>query len=140
MANIWEKPFTDQSSAFGTGQQANPFYQPGNMYGAEQDYNSSPISEAIREQNPQLAYAQYGNNVGLGTQNDRFQRWFYDQYPDFQRGYGMATMANPLLTIDSYMNTLPSLSALMQRYNMQSPGARGVNDSVFAPSARWINR
>lgn len=138
MANIWDKPFTDQST--NQSQAPNPYYQSGSTYGADVDYNTSPISGAIREQNPQLAYAQYGNNIGLTNQDSQFQQWYYNQYPEFQRGYGLATMANPYLTIDDYTATLPNLAALMQRYQMESPDRRGIRDANFAPVARWITR
>lgn len=137
MPNIWEKPFTQ---AGGSSSQLNPFFDSNNLYGADQSYNNSPVSSTIREQNPQLAYSQYGNNLGVGGQNQNFQQWFYNQYPEFQRGYGQATMVNPYITIDDYMKTLPSLNALMQRFQQLAPTERGLRNSLYAPIARWINR
>lgn len=137
MADIWSKPFTQQTQP---SAQLNPFYNPGSTYGSAQDWNDTPLSGQIREQNPQLAYTQYGQNIGLTNQNSAFRDWFYNQYPEFQRGYGLATLRNPLITVDQYMETLPGMDALRQVFMQQSPGARGERASVYAPAARWIGR
>lgn len=137
MANIWERPFTDPSSAQST---SNPYYQPGNSYGGSQDWYNTPISETIREQNLDLAYSNYGNQVGINNQNTAFRDWFYSEYPQFQRAYGLATMHNPLITIDDFVGTLPGYGQLQQMFQQQSPYQRGERNPLYSPISRWISR
>lgn len=118
----------------------NPFFQPGSTYGAPSSWNTTPVAGAIREQNPQLAFAQYGQNLGIADTDSAFNQWFYQQFPRFNRGYGLATLENPMLRIDDFLATLPGLQALQQQYNMASPAARGLSYGTNAPIVRWINR
>lgn len=135
MANIWDKPFTQQSST-----PANPFFDPSSTYGGDRDWTNTPLAGQIREQNPQLAYTQYGNQSGVSGNDGAFRNWFYQQYPEFQRGYGMATLRNPLITMDEYLKTLPSMDALRQQYMRESPYERGIRNAIYAPVSRWISR
>lgn len=135
MASIWEKPFTQNSQS-----STNPFYDANNSYFGTQDWNNTPVAGTIREQNPDLAYTQYGQNIGLTNQNSAFRDWFYNQYPEFQRGYGLATLRNPLITMDQYMTTLPNMNALRSLFMQQSPYQRGERNPLYAPPSRWINR
>jgi hypothetical protein len=139
MANIWDKPFTTPG-AQSTGQASNVFYNPGSTYGADRNWNNSPLGGTIREQNPNLAYAQYGQGMGIGDNDTAFNRWFYQQFPRFQNAYGMATLQNPLQTIDQFMRTLPGLQQLQAQYQSMSPTARGLNYNSMAPQVRWIGR
>jgi hypothetical protein len=138
MATIWDQqPFGGASPP--PASSGNTFYNGGN-YGQTQNWNDSPLGGIIREQNPQLAYAQYGQGIGVGDNDSAFNRWFYNQFPRFERGYGLATLQNPTLRMDSYLQTLPGMQALQQQYNLSSPGARGLSIGTFAPSTRWIGR
>ena len=138
MAFQWGAPV---ANAYGNGApaqyqaQTNPqygssmYYQPGSTYGADQSYNTSPVSGTIREQNPQLAYTQYGQQIGIGDQDSPFNNWFFQQYPRFQRAYGQATLQNPFITIDDFLKTLPSLQQVQRQYMMQAPRQRGLDYS-----------
>ena len=139
MASIWDKPFTEQSPN-GNQYSSNPYFDPNSNYGAESNGYDSPISGTIREQNPELAYAMYGQNMGVSDQNTAFRDWFFNQYPEFQRGHGMALLQNPFLTMDEYTSTLPSIQALQQIFRRQDPYARGERNPLYAPIARWITR
>jgi len=136
MANIWERGFSQQPQATTT----NTFFNPSSPYGGTKDWNTTPVAGQIREQNPQLAYAQYGDRIGVTNQNSAFRDWFFNQYPEFQRGYGLATLRNPLINIDQFTGTLPTLEALQQLFAQQSPYQRGERNAVYAPPARWITR
>lgn len=154
MANIWDydpnrsgiTPSTPpMSPVFTPYQQPGPatpytgYYQPG-TYGATQDWFNTPISQQMREQNQNLAYGAYGNKLGIENNSTPFNKWFYSQYPKFQQSYGMASMENPLLTVDQFLGTLPGYSQIQQQYQLQSPQARGENPNQFSPSVRWMNR
>ena len=135
--SIWDKPFT-ASQAPGPG--SNPFFNPQSNYGADRDWNSTPLAGTIREQNPNLAYAQYGQRLGIGDNDSAFNRWFYQQFPRFQNAQGMAVLENPLMTIDQFLATMPGLDQLRAQFQSMSPAARGLNYSSMAPSVRWIGR
>ncbi len=152
MANIWDydpnfsgavTPNYQISPTF-TPTNAQPqnylgYYQPGS-YGATQDWFNTPLSQQMREQNQNLAYGYYGNNLGIENNDSPFNKWFYNQFPRFQQAYGMASMENPLLTVDDFLKTLPGMNQLQQQYQMQSPTARGENYGLYAPTPRWMNR
>ena len=78
--------------------------------------------------------------MGIGDNDTAFNRWFYQQFPRFQNAYGMATLQNPLQTIDQFMKTLPGIQQLQQQYQSMSPTARGLNYNSNAPQVRWIGR
>lgn len=122
-----------------TPSQYTGYYHPGS-YGGDQNWFSTPISQQMREQNQNLAYGYYGNNLGIQNNDSPFNRWFYNQFPKFQQAYGMASMENPLLTVDQFLSTLPSYAQLQQNYQMQSPSQRGENYGLYAPTVRWLNR
>ena len=135
----WNKSFTD-SSVPSAPRRDNPFFTPGLNYGAEKSWSDTPLAGNIREQAPQLAFAQYGQGQGIGDTDSAFNRWFYQQYPRFQRAYGLATLENPFITIDEFTKTLPSLDALMSQFQQLSAAQRGEERGNFAPVARWLNR
>ena len=135
--NIWQRPFADPSAQATT---TNQYYQPGNSYGGSQDWYDTPISESIREQNLDLAYADYGNQIGVNNHNTAFRDWFQSEFPQYQRAYGLATMRNPLITIDQFTQTLPGMAQLQQIFRQQSPYQRGERNQLYAPIARWITR
>jgi hypothetical protein len=146
-AYIWNQPFTQQnpdprpmSPIAQPAASTNMYYQPGNGYGADRDWNTTPIAGQIREQNPQLAYAQYGQGLGIGDTDSAFNRWFYQQFPRFKNAYGLATLDNPLITIDQFLRTMPGMQGLQQQFQMLSPQARGLNHNSYAPISRWITR
>ncbi len=135
----WNKPFTD-SSVPAAPTQGNVFFDPTSTYGAPTSWNNTPVAGMIREQAPQLAYSQYAQGQGVSDNDSPFSRWFYQQYPRFQRGYGLATLENPLITMDQFMKTLPSIQALQAQFQQLSPNQRGENTPQFAPVARWLGR
>lgn len=134
MAQWYTGPGTD------TGYGQSTFYNPRSTYGATQDWFNTPVGTQIREAAPQVAYAQYGTSQGIGDNQTAFSRWFYNQYPQFQRQYGQATLQNPFMNIDDFIKTLPGLQQLMQQFQSLSPQARGEQWSTFSPASRWISR
>lgn len=122
------------------GSSSNVFYKPGNGYGADRDWNSTPLTGQIRENAPSIAYAQYGQQQGIADNDNAFNRWFYQQFPRFQQAYGMATLDNPLITIDEFLKTMPGAGQLQGQFNQLSPQSRGLSYGAYAPSSRWITR
>lgn len=148
MASIWEIPgySTPNTQAAQTSQNPWPqgvrdlFYNGGN-YGQTQNWYDTPVGSTIREQNLNLAYGAYGNQQGIPQNNNAFNQWFYRQFPRFQQAYGMATMNNPLLTVDQFMGSLPNYGQLRNEFISQSPAAQQAQYSNFAPqNPRWLNR
>ncbi|HXI15854.1 MAG TPA: hypothetical protein VNM48_05740 [Chloroflexota bacterium] len=140
-------PYAGGPSASGFGQPASPtefsrsiFFQPTSGYGAPSSWQATPLAQNMRESAPQVAYATYGNRVGIGDNDQGFNNWFYQQFPRFQRAYGQATTVNPNLRIDEFIASLPGLEGLRRQYEAQTPDQRGLSPRNFAPSARWINR
>lgn len=143
MAFQWGQPYQQNTYSYtggGSPVGQNMFYQQGNTYGAAQNYNDSPLGSIIREKNPQLAYTQFGQNLGISDTDSPFNRWFLSQYPKFERGYGLATLQNPFITIDQFLATMPTLQQMMAQYQMLAPSQRGVQQGNFAPAVRWIGR
>ena len=136
----WNKPFTDSSVPVAPARD-NMFFTPGSTYGAgTTGWSDTPLAGNIREAAPQLAYSQYGQSQGIGDTDSAFNRWYYQQYPRFQRAYGLATLQNPFITMDDFMKTLPSLDALKAQFQHLSASQRGENNAQFAPIARWLGR
>ncbi len=140
MPSIWDTPGQQTQTFNAQPYGESAYYQPGNTYGADASWYDTPLSGMIREQSPQVAYAQYGSNQGIADNDQGFNRWFYQQYPRFQRAYGMATLQNPLITIDEFMKTLPGVEGLQRQYQALSPGARGMDYRNYSPVSRWIGR
>src|SRR5690606_6773917 len=135
------QPSTPTGSQANAGPNTNIWLQPGMNYGQTQDWYNTPISQAIREQNPRLAFNAWGARQGIPENDSTFSRWFNEtQFPRFQSAMGQATLYNPLLTIDQFLATLPSYQQLQSQFAALSPSARGANYSQYAPVARWINR
>lgn len=148
--NVWDiwqpntpspsNPSAVQSPQQWSAGQGNPFYNGGN-YGQTSDWYNSPIGENIREQNQQLAFGSWGQRQGIAQTDNAFNQWFYKtQFPRFQQAYGMATMDNPMLTIDQFLATMPTYTQLQNEYSAQSPLARGSNYAQYSPNVRWIPR
>ncbi len=154
MASIWDSSATYATNSPSTsttwpsgggggsgGASSNPFYNTGGNYGQNQDWYNSPIGENIREDNQQLAFQSWAQRQGISNTDNTFNRWLYStQFPRFQQAYGMATMDNPMLTIDQFLQTMPTYNTLLSEYNAMSPKARGSNQSDFAPNTRWAPR
>ena len=135
MASLWDNQVFQPPVTSG-----NLYFQPGSTYGAPTSWSNTEVGQMLREQNPDLAYSQYGQRIGVADSDNAFNRWFYQQVPRFQRAYGMATIENPMMRIDDFLATLPGLQALQQQFNMSSPSARGLSYGTYAPQVRWINR
>jgi hypothetical protein len=150
-SNVWDMGGTSQPAAptpapttpsnqgggWGGG---NIFYNGGN-YGQSQDWYNSPIGQNIREGNQGLAFASWANRLGVGNTDNTFSRWLNTtQKPRFAEAYGMASMDNPMLTIDQFLSTMPNYTQLQQEYNSLSPLARGTNIPNYAPAVRWVPR
>lgn len=139
MASIWDTPFTQGAPAAQSFGQ-DLFFQPGNTYGANQSFYDSPVSGIIRERQLPLAYSSFLNRQGVADTDTAFNRWAYQQFPRFERAYGMATMENPYITIDQFLATMPTVQGLQQQFQSLSPQMRGLDFGQTAPIARWIGR
>lgn len=140
---IWDIQGTStppNSAQWPSGAGGGDLFYNGGQYGQNQDWYNSPIGENIREDSPNLAYGSWASRMGIANNNQNFNQWFYKQFPRFQQAYGQATMDNPLLTIDQFMQTLPNRQQLMTEFNAQGPVARNADYSRFAPDARWLPR
>ena len=143
---LWDRPAGQTtgfggSNAFGAGPSGqNLFYQPGNTYGADRNWNTTPLAGTIREQNPQLAYTQWAGTQGVADSDSAFNRFVLSQFPKFERAYGLATLQNPLITIDDFLQTMPGIGQLMRQYQMLSPAQRGEEQRTYSPQIRWIGR
>lgn len=135
MANLWDVNRSTQP----VQPAATSWYNGGN-YGQTQNFYNSPIAGNIREQNPQIAFSSWANRQGVADTDNGFNRWFYQQYPRFDRARQMAILDNPMMTIDQFMQTLPNMQQLQQQWGMQAPGIRGANYAQVSPNARWIPR
>ena len=137
MAFLWGSPSTPASVSPSSA--TTPFWN-GTNYGATQNYATSPIAGAIREQNLPVAFSEYLSGIGIADNDSGFNRWAYQQFPRFQRGYQMATLQNPFMMLPDYMQTIGGLDAMKAAYNQASPSARGLAWNRFAPGVRWISR
>jgi hypothetical protein len=149
MASIWDVPGvnvpattpTNNWPTGGGGSNNGIWYNPSGNYGQSQDWYNSPIGENIREQDHSLAFSSWASRMGIPDNGNTFNQWLYQtQYPKFQQAYGMATMDNPLMTIDQFLQTLPNLDQLRSYYNQLGPQAAGMRYDQYAPNVRWITR
>ena len=145
---IWDLPSTgtppSQQSAptWPAGAGGGDLFYNGGNYGQTQDWYNSPIGQNYREQNDNIAYGSWANRMGIANNNQGFNRWFYNQFPNFQQARSQAAMDNPLMTIDQFLGTMPGYQQLMNAYNAQSANARGEVQGQLrvSPVARWIPR
>jgi hypothetical protein len=140
MASIWDvgnSPSPTQSAQ--SQGSPTPWYNPAGGYGQTQDWYNTPIGGAIREQDKALAFSSWLQRAGVSDNDNSFNRWAYSQAPRFNRGYGQATMDNPMISIDQYLATLPGYSQLKNEYNAQTPTTRGVQSANYSPVIRWLN-
>lgn len=138
--NVGNTGFPQASPTNTAGNTGNIWYNGGN-YGQSQDWYSTPVSGNIREQNPALAFASWGQRMGIPNTENTFNQWFYKtQLPRFQQAHQMAILDNPMMTIDQFMQTLPGYQNVRNEYNAASPMARGANFNAYAPNVRWLNR
>jgi hypothetical protein len=157
MASIWDLPSgptwasgtTGGTPSGGSGMpkpnavasnNGNFWYDPNNGYGQDRDWFNTPVGQNIREQATPLAFASWGARQGIVNNDSNFNQWFQKQLPRFQQGYGLATMDNPMMSIDDYIATLPGYQQLRNEFNALSPNARGAQYSTYAPNVRWIPR
>ena len=123
------------------GMGGDPFYTPGNTYGAAFDWATTPLSNYYLEQNPRFAFGRYGaqQGVGIGDQSN-FAKWFQSQFNNTQQGFGQALASNPMLQYQEYLGGLGGMDDWRGRFNAQTPGQRGEQPGRFAPSVRWLTR
>lgn len=139
MVSIWD-PANSYVSQPPQTSPGTPWYRPGGDYGQSQDWYNTPIGESIREQDQPLAFASWLNRAGIPNTDNTFNRWAHSQTPRFQQAYGMATMDNPLMTIDQFLQTMPMYDQLRAEFESLSPNARGAQYAQYAPNARWLPR
>jgi hypothetical protein len=105
------------------------------------DWGNTQYGEITKEQNPDTAYYRYGRELGVQDDNSAFSRWFSQQFPQVQQGYNAATISNPYLLIDPYMQSLGGYQDWYQKYMALAPQLRGEDQSSRgAAPVRWIAR
>lgn len=107
-----------------------------------QDWGNTQYGEMTKEQAPNAAYYRYGVQNGIQVDDgSAFSRWFRQQFPQVQLGYQAATISNPYLTIDPYLQTLGGYGDWLRRYMQQAPQVRGEDQSrAGAGPVRYIGR
>jgi len=106
-----------------------------------QDWGDTQYGDMTREQAPQAAYYRYGVNLGIPDDNSAYSQWFKQQYPDVYTGYQAATISNPYLLINDYLNSLGGQSDWLRRFMDLAPQLRGENQArAGAGTVRFINR
>jgi hypothetical protein len=116
----------------------SPYWNPTGAFGQ----NVAPIGQHLWEQNPDIAYYSWGRSLGVPDDNSAFGRWFAQQFPQFQKGYGAFTAENPLTAnITDYANSLGGFDDWNRRFMAQDPRLRGEEPSSRgAGPSRWIGR
>jgi hypothetical protein len=147
--SIWDMPgtpstppSTQPAGIWPAGAGGGDLFYNGGNYGQTQDWYNTPIGQNVREQDQSLAYGSWAGRMGIANNNQNFNKWFYNQYPNFQQARGRAAMDNPLMTMDQFLATLPNYQQLLSAYNSQSANARGEVQGQLrvSPTARWIPR
>lgn len=92
-------------------------------------WSDTTYGDQSRELAPDAAYYRYGVTSGVPDDGSAFSRWFKQQYGDVYRGYQAATIDNPYLMIDPYLNSLGGYNQWIQRYLSQAPQLRGEDPS-----------
>ncbi len=121
---------------------SSPYWNVGSFDGpGGYDWGNTQYGEITKEQNPATAYYRYGIEQGIPDNGSAFSRWFRQQFPNVQLGYNAATISNPYLTIDPYLNTLGGYGDWLNRFMDQAPQLRGEDQSrAGAGPVRWISR
>lgn len=97
--------------------------------------------EITKEQNLPAAYYRYGRELGVPDDGSAYSRWFRQQFPDVVLGYNAATISDPFLTIDPYLQQQGGYDEWLRRFLNQAPQLRGEDPSRRgAPPVRWIAR
>ena len=120
----------------------SPYWNPGSFTSPEgYDWGSTQYGEITKEQAPQAAYYRHITQLGVPDDGSAFSRWVRQEFPNVQLGYNAATISNPYLTIDPYMQSLGGYNDWMRRFMAQAPQLRGENQSrAGAGALRWIVR
>ncbi len=103
---------------------------------------STDWGKSILEQNPDIAYYRYGRQMGVPDDNSAFSKWFQNQYPQFNKGYGAYVASSPATAnIVDYIKSLGGIDTFQKQFQSLAPQLRGLDpgDRGAGPS-RWISR
>lgn len=122
----------------------NPYWNPGQWINAGAggyDWGNTPYGLVASEKAPEAAYMRYGSSLGIGSGDSAMDNWFRKQFGDVYTGYQAATISDPFININSYLNRLGGADAWRRRYEMTTtPQSRGEQNAAFRPVARWQGR
>ena len=118
------------------------YWKPGSTAANGTDYSKTPIGDNLAESAPEAAYLSYGQNMGVGSGEGDFDRWFRDQYSRAMTGYKQQLITDPMTTrLQPYLQGLGSYQDWYNRYQAQTTARqRGENYGTMAPQSRWISR
>ena len=121
----------------------SPYWNSGQFLGPGGiDYGTTPWGNQIIEDNPNVGYYRYGRQMGVPDDGSAFGRWFAQQYPQFNLGYGAYVASNPVdASLQGYTAQLGGYQDWLRRFNAQAPQLRGLDPSARGGGpARWIMR
>lgn len=125
------------------GSYTSPYWNPGQYQGpGGYDYGTTPWGNQILEDNPSVAYYRYGRTIGVPDNGSAFGRWFSQQFPQFNTGYGAYVASNPVdASIQGYARSLGGYDEWMRRFMAQDQRIRGLEPAARGGGpARWISR
>ncbi len=125
-----------------TNSATSPYWSVGQWAGpGGYDWGSTQYGQMTKEQAPQAAYYRYGVEQGIPDDNSAFSQWFKQQYPQAAMGYQAATISDPYLTIDPYLQSLGGYNDWLNRFMALAPQLRGEDQSrAGAGTVRFIGR
>lgn len=106
-----------------------------------QSWSDTQYGDIMREQNLPVAYYRYGRELGIPDDGSAFSRWFSQQFPQVNTGYAAATIDNPYLMVQPYLNSLGGYDNWYRQFMNMAPQLRGEDPSGRgAGPVRWIPR
>ena len=120
---------------------ANPYYQVGNAYGANQDWYNTPLVSnpqgGLSALSPAGEFERYLATTGFDDASRR-STFARGQYGRTQTGYQAAQLANPDLTYRAYLNQ--HFGGFDPLWQSLTPDQRGEQPNRFGGPIRWTAR
>jgi hypothetical protein len=115
---------------------SNPFWNPSSLYGANQDWYTTPLVTYTQEPDAQQGTFQrwlQNNNAGGFGRRDQLAQSLYSRTLS---GYQAAAATNPNLL---YRDDLPSVN-LNSIWQSLTPEQRGEQPNAYSGRTRWMSR